>query len=93
MEKQQFVTKEEFEEFRAQVQEQHEQTRKLITKQAIAIDERITAIRKQLEGFVSRRPDPTIVRDFWIQRIPRLQEEIKTLQAMVAALKGVTTHV
>lgn len=82
------VSREEFEQFRSTVNEQHEQTRKLITKQLVAVDQRFRALQEQLEALTSRRPDPAMLRDFWLRRVPKIQEELAALQRQVATMKG-----
>lgn len=83
-----YVTQEQLDDFKASVMEIHEQTRKLMNSQALALDKKIQLIAKQLEAFISRRPDPTIIRDAWIRQIPKIREELRQLSMLVGQLKS-----
>jgi hypothetical protein len=93
-----YATVEQFDELKASLMEMHELTRKLVNSQAIAIDRKFQVISKQLETFMSRKPDPTVIRDAWIRQIPRIREDVKLLSLEVAKLRSIAdkkgaTHV
>lgn len=93
-----YATVEQFDELKASLMEMHELTRKLVNSQAIAIDRKFQVISKQLETFMSRKPDPTVIRDAWIRQIPRIREDLKLLSLEVAKLRSIAdkkgaTHV
>lgn len=83
-----YATVEQFDELKASLTEMHELTRKLVNSQAIAIDRKFQVISKQLETFMSRKPDPTVIRDAWIRQIPRIREDLKLLSLEVAKLRS-----
>jgi predicted oxidoreductase len=85
-----YITLEQFEEFKASMNELHEQTRKLMNMQAIAIDRKIQNLARQLDVFMSRKPDPTIIRDAWIRQIPKIREELKQVTMEMAQLKNIS---
>lgn len=84
----QYVTIEQLEAFRQEVFQQHEQTRKLMNNQAIAIDRKLTAMQDQISSFLGRRPDPALIKDVWIRQIPKVREELKALSNTVARMQS-----
>lgn len=84
-----YITPEQLEEFKNSMMEIHEQTRKLMNSQAIAFDRKIQTLSKQLEVFITRKPDPHIIRDIWIQQIPKIREELKRLGMEIGQLKSI----
>lgn len=82
----QFVTQEEFQQFKTEANDRHEQMRKLITMQTISIDKKIKDLSNQLQIFVSKRPDPGMIRDFWIRQVPKIREELQELQIKLARM-------
>jgi hypothetical protein len=85
-----YVTIEQFEDLKATFNELHEQTRKLMNGQAIAIDRKLQTLTRQLETFMSKKPDPTIIRDAWIRQIPKIRDELKLISMDIAQLKSVS---
>lgn len=84
------ITAEEFEQFRAEVNDRYEQTRKLLTVQSVAIEQKLRALSSELSRFVSRRPDPNMVRDFWIRQVPKMMDQLKAMQIELAKMKAGT---
>ncbi len=83
-----FITVEQFEAFKTETLTQYEQTRKLMTKQAVAIEQKLQQLQSQFEMFSSRKPDPTIIRDAWIRQVPKIREELQQLQLQVGRLSS-----
>lgn len=83
---QQFVSQEEFQQFRAAMNDQYEQTRKLITMQVISIDKKLKVFESQVQSVVSRKPDPSLVRDFWIRQVPKIREELQAIKIQLAKM-------
>ena len=79
---------EDIEQFKADMVDRYEQLRKLVTVQAVAMEQKIRTLTGELTKFVSRKPDPNMVRDFWIRRIPTFVEQLKALEIEVARMKS-----
>jgi len=79
-----YVTKQEFDEKVADLMQSYELTRKLVNQQALAINRRLKGLEDRLEQFMSRKPDPRIIRDAWIKQIPKIREELQRLQLQFA---------
>lgn len=83
-----YATLEDLEQLKAEFNERYEQSRKLLTVQSVAVEQKIRTLTNELTKFVSRKPDPTIVRDFWIRAIPRIADQLKALQIDVARIRS-----
>lgn len=83
-----YATQEDFEQFRAEINERYEQTRKLLTVQSVAVEQKLQALSNILNKYVSRRPDPTIVREYWIRKVPEIMDLIKSLQMKLARMEA-----
>ncbi len=79
-----YVTTKEFNEKITDLHQQYELTRKLVTHQAAVLNQRVKALEERLAQFMSRKPDPTIIRDAWIKQIPKVREELQRLQLQFA---------
>lgn len=79
-----YVTKQDFDEKITDLQQQYELTRKLVTHQAAVLNQKVDVLRGTLEQFMSRKPDPRIIRDAWIKQIPKVREELQRLQLQFA---------
>jgi hypothetical protein len=75
-------------ELETRLNDRYEQLRKLVNQQAIAIDNKIKNLDAQLGSFVNRRPDPTLVRDFWVRQVPKIRDQIKMLEMDLAGIKA-----
>ena len=71
--------------------QQYEQTRKLITDQAVAIDRKIIRMEQYIDKFLNRKPDPAMIRDAWIRQIPKIREDLRNISLDVAQMKAKTT--
>ena len=79
-----YVTKKEFNQKMEDLQQSYELTRKLLNHQAKVLNQKVDSLRATLEQFMSRKPDPTIIRDAWIKQIPKVREELQRLQLQFA---------
>lgn len=88
MEPQRYVTMDQFDELRASFTEKYEQTRKLMTSQMVAVDKQLTMIKEHVNSFLTRRPDPNMVRDAWIKQVPKIRDDLKSLELIVARIRA-----
>lgn len=79
-----YVTKQEFDEKITELLQQYQLTRKLVTHQAAVLNQKVDALKDSLEQFMSRKPDPRIIRDAWIKQIPKVRDELQRLQLQFA---------
>ncbi len=79
-----YVTKQEFDQKMTDLQQSYELTRKLLNHQAKVLNQKVDDLRATLEQFMSRKPDPRIIRDAWIKQIPKVREELQRLQLQFA---------
>ena len=79
-----YVTKQEFDEKITNLMESYELSRKLMNRQAIVLNDKVKLIGDKLEQFMRRKPDPRIIRDAWIQQIPKIRDELQQLQLQFA---------
>ena len=84
-----FVSIEQFEAFKSEVAAQYDQTRKLMTNQAVALERKLQALIKDLEAITTRKPDPTMIRDAWIRQVPKIRAELQVLQLHVARMSSI----
>ena len=79
-----YVTKKEFDEKIADLVQSYELSRKLMNKQAMALNQKLDTLKSTLEQFMSRKPDPRIIRDAWIKQLPKVRDELQQLQLQFA---------
>jgi len=71
--------------------QQYEQTRKLMIDQAVAIDAKIKRMEIHIDKFLNRKPDPAMIRDAWIRQIPKIREDLRVMSLELGRLKPKTT--
>ena len=82
------ASQDELRELETRLNDRYEQLRKLVNQQAIAFDAKIRALDGELSTFVNKKPDPMMIREFWIRQIPKMREELKFIQMDVAKMKS-----
>lgn len=80
----QFVTQEDFDKRLGELNDKYDQMRKLVNDQAIVIDAKIQKFEHTIREFVFKKPDPSMIRDAWIRQIPKIRDDLKKLEAIVA---------